>query len=75
MGFMVGEHFENFIREQVRAGRFNNANEVVCEGLRLMEERETKLAALREHVARALASDKTYTDAELEAILQNDSIP
>ena len=41
MSYAVGEHFERFIKSQVQAGRYNNASEVVREGLRLVEERET----------------------------------
>lgn len=36
MSYVVGEHFERFIREQVATGRYNNASEVVREGLRLV---------------------------------------
>jgi len=50
MSCAVGEHFDKFIREQVQAGRYNNASEVVREGLRLVEEREARLKALREHI-------------------------
>ena len=51
MSYVVGEHFEGFIKKQVKAGRYNNASEVVREGLRLVEERETKLALLRTRLA------------------------
>jgi antitoxin ParD1/3/4 len=46
--FSLGEHFTSFVQSQVSAGRFGSASEVVREGLRMLEERESKLAALRE---------------------------
>ena len=38
--FAHGGHFENFIDEQLRSGRYNNASEVVRDGLRMLEDRE-----------------------------------
>jgi antitoxin ParD1/3/4 len=56
----LGTHFETFIREQLRSGRFNNASEVVRAGLRLLEEREQRhqaeLQALRADLAAGKAS-------------------
>ena len=42
----LGDHFEEFIREQLESGRFNNVSEVVRAGLRLLED-EQKLRELR----------------------------
>jgi len=45
--FSVGEHFMGFTEAQVSKGGYNSASDVVRAGLRLLEEQETKLAALR----------------------------
>jgi antitoxin ParD1/3/4 len=44
---IIGDHFAEFIERQVREGRYGSASDVVRAGLRLLEEREMKVEALR----------------------------
>jgi antitoxin ParD1/3/4 len=43
----LGPHYEEFIQNCIRQGRYNNASEVIRAGLRRLEEDESRLAALR----------------------------
>ena len=43
----LGDHFSNFIEQQITHGRFDSASEIVRAGLRLLEEHENKVEALR----------------------------
>jgi antitoxin ParD1/3/4 len=43
----LGEHFDRFVVEKIKEGRFQSVSEVVRAGLRKLEEDETKLQALR----------------------------
>ena len=43
----LGDHFDEFITEQIKTGRFGSASEVIRTGLRMLEDVETKLQNLR----------------------------
>jgi antitoxin ParD1/3/4 len=51
----LGEHWEKFIKNEIASGRYGSASEVVRDGLRALEERKTKLDALRAHLAQGAA--------------------
>lgn len=65
----LGPHFEEFIQNSISSGRYNNASEVVRSGLRLLEEREQKILALRSAIEEGLASG-VVEDFDSEAFLQ-----
>lgn len=52
----LGGHFSSFIDAQVAQGRFNSTSEVVRTGLRLLEEHEIKVQALRDALIASEAS-------------------
>lgn len=56
---VLTEHQSEVVEELVRAGRYQNASEVLREGLRLVEQRErsdsAKLAVLRAAVSEGLS--------------------
>ncbi|NOU16533.1 MAG: type II toxin-antitoxin system ParD family antitoxin [Bacteroidales bacterium] len=52
----LGSHFDNFIQNKISAGRYKNASEVVRAGLRLLEEEENKMIALREAIQEGIDS-------------------
>src|SRR5699024_475463 len=52
----LGNYFEDFVRSQTTTGRYKNASEVIRAGLRLLEERENKVKALRREIQKDLDS-------------------
>jgi antitoxin ParD1/3/4 len=63
----LGDHFAEFIGQQIESGRYGSASEVVRASLRLLEEHEQKIGALRQ----ALIDGETSGDAgelDMEAI-------
>jgi antitoxin ParD1/3/4 len=52
----LGEHFEGFIAQQINAGRFESKSEVVRAAMRLLEEHEQKVTALRQALIEGEAS-------------------
>jgi antitoxin ParD1/3/4 len=69
MNVSVGRRWQQFVDEAVSSGRYGSASEVVREGLRLVEEREARLQALRETLAHSLDAGGAFSDADIEAAL------
>ncbi len=51
----LGSTLENYVSKLVEEGRYNSKSEVLREGVRLVQEREAKLAALDAAITRGLA--------------------
>lgn len=69
MNVSLGPRWEKFIENAVENGRYGSASELVREGLRLVEEREAKLVALRETLHNSFARGGDVSDDEIDASL------
>jgi antitoxin ParD1/3/4 len=63
----LGAHFEQFLAQQIAQGRYGSASEAIRAGLRLLEEHETKLSALRQALKDGEESGRT--DYSLEGLM------
>lgn len=70
----LGDHFDRFISELLARGRYQSTSEVVREGLRLLEEREARLEALRAALAHGEASGfESISFEEINRLLDKES--
>jgi antitoxin ParD1/3/4 len=70
MNVSIGDRWEGFVADIVRRGRYGSASEVVREGLRLVEEREARLIALRTMLDRSIEAHGEVSEADLDATLR-----
>lgn len=54
----LGNYFDQFVSSQVSAGRYKNVSEVIRAGLRLLEDEESKVVALRNAIQEGLNSPR-----------------
>ena len=52
----LGAYFDDFIKSKIAQGRYNNASEVVRAGLRLLEEEEDRVMALKSAIEEGINS-------------------
>jgi antitoxin ParD1/3/4 len=58
--YVIGDHFEGFIKQQIQQGRYSSASEVIRDGLRALEDqqkfRDIKLEWLRSEIQKGMDS-------------------
>lgn len=54
----LGEYFDQFVQNQVSVGRYKNVSEVIRAGLRLLENEESKVIALKNAINEGLNSPR-----------------
>lgn len=52
----LGNYFESFVKSRISKGRYKNASEVIRAGLRLLEEHENKVQALKDAIQEGIDS-------------------
>ena len=52
----LGSYFEDFIKDQISSGRYNNASEVIRAGLRLLADDESRIVALKSAIEEGINS-------------------
>jgi antitoxin ParD1/3/4 len=67
MNLSIGSRWESYIDSLLNTGRYGSASEIVREGLRLVEEREISLAALRDKLAQSIERGGENTAADARA--------
>lgn len=65
----LGNYFDQFVSAQVSVGRYKNVSEVIRAGLRLLENEENKVIALRNAIQEGLNSP-IVEDFDFEENLQ-----
>ena len=70
----LGKHWQVFIKNEIASGRYGSASEVVRDALRGMEERKSKLEALRAHLSEGASQARSGESVEnysIENVMTN----
>ena len=65
----LGPQLEGFVSKLVETGRYNSKSEVLREGIRLIQERETRLAVLDQALARGIGDAEAGRVSTTGAVL------
>lgn len=68
----LGGHWETFIKQEIKSGRYATASEVVRDALRELEDRGKRLEGLRAHLAEGAdqaAREDFIEDFDIESVI------
>lgn len=65
----LGSQLEGFVTKLVETGRYNSKSEVLREGIRLIQEREARLAILDQALAKGIADAEAGRTKPAEEVL------
>lgn len=66
----LGGNLEDVVTRLVKSGRYNSRSEILREGVRLVQERESRLAALDASIMRGLADADAGRVHDLNAVAE-----
>ncbi|MDH3431752.1 MAG: type II toxin-antitoxin system ParD family antitoxin [Gammaproteobacteria bacterium] len=69
----LGGHWEEFIKQEIKSGRYSTASEVVRDALRELEDRGKRLEALRAHLAEGsgqAAREEFVEGFDIESVIE-----
>lgn len=64
----LGKQLESYVQQLVESGRYGSKSEVLREGIRLIQDRETRLAALDASIMRGVADADAGRTKPAEAV-------
>ncbi len=64
----LGKQLESYVTQLIKSGRYGSKSEVLREGVRLIQDRETHLAAMDASIARGLADAEAGRTLPAEAV-------
>ena len=72
----LGSYFDRFVESNISQGRYKNASEVIRAGLRLLEEEEERLTALKVSIQQGIDSGiaPDFNPAEYLKVLKNSKL-
>jgi len=64
---------EQFVHDQLATGKYQSATDVLCDGVRLLRDREVRLESLRNEIDRGITQlDRgEFVELDLEAAMQD----